>query len=203
MKEILILFTLTITLQIVSGQNNRVGDSFFDKASIISAKIDNEDPSKFFLNFHYNSTITSSDGNVLVSFIVRTDGQIDSIQFLNEPAILYKETALDALKHSSGHWNPCRFEHELYEKKYFAAFNFTNRNIFFYKKDQILRLLKVGQTTKPLKIINEALQINPFDRDLFLWRARIYRKQNKLYLEMVDLLMAEKLSTDLIFNIWF
>jgi hypothetical protein len=75
--------------------------------------------------------------------------------------------------------------------------------MFFYKKDKILRLLKTGQTTKPLKLITEALKINPFDIDLLLWRSRIYKKQNKHDLELVDLLMAEKLSTDLIFNIWF
>jgi hypothetical protein len=91
----------------------------------------------------------------------------------------------------------------LFDKKYFAGFNFTNSHSFFYKKDKILRLLNAGQTTKPLKFITEALKINPFDIDLLLWRSTIYKKQNKHYLELVDLLMAEKLSTDLIFNIWF
>jgi len=193
--------TLAITMQNASGQNDRLDDSYFDRASFMQAKVNNEDASKFFINFHYNSTITSLNGNVLVSFIVRKDGQIDSVQFLNNPGRLYKETALDALNQSSGHWNPCRFEDKLFDKKYFAAFNFTNKNIFFYKKDKILRLLKAGQTTKPLKLINEALIINPFDTDLLLLRAGIYKKQNKQYLELSDLLMAEKLSTDLIFDI--
>ena len=195
--------TLAIILQNARGQNDRLDDSFFDNASFIQAKINNEDASKFFMNFPYNTTITSSDGNVLVSFIVRKDGQIDSIQVLNNPGTLFKYTALDALKKSSGLWNPCRFEDKLFDKKYFAGFNFTNSSIFFYKKSKILRLLKAGQTTRPLKLINEALNINPFDIDLLLCRARIYKKQNKHYLELVDLLMAEKVSTDVIFNIWF
>lgn len=202
MKKIIIQIALAIMLQNVSGQNQQLDESYFDKASFVQAKINNEDASKFFYKFPYNATITSFDGNVLVSFIVRKDGKLDSIQVLNNPGILWKETALDALNQSSGHWNPCRFEDKIYDKKYFAGFNFTNRHIFFYKKDRILRLLKAGESTRPLKIINEALKINPFDTDLLLWRARIYRKQNKHYLEVVDLIMVEKLNADLIFNIW-
>jgi hypothetical protein len=203
MKYFITIVTIAITLQYASGQIDPTHDSYFDNASLVQAKINNEDASKFFLNYPYNSTISGSDGNVLVSFIVRKDGQIDSVQVLNNPGILFKNTALDALNHSSGQWNPCRFDGKLFDKKYFAGFHFTNSHIFFYKKDKILRLLKAGQTTKPLKFINEALKINPFDIDLLQWRSRIYKKQNKRYLELVDLLMAEKLNTDLIFNIWF
>jgi hypothetical protein len=203
MKMYITIMTIIITLQYASGQSNQTHDSYFDNASFVQAKINNEDASKFFLNYPYNSTISGSDGNVLVSFIVRKDGQIDSVQVLNNPGTLFKYTALDALNHSSGQWNPCRFDDKLFDKKYFAGFNFTNSHRFFYKKDKILRLLNAGQTTKPLKFITEELKINPFDIDLLLWRSRIYKKQNKHYLELVDLLMAEKLSTDLIFNIWF
>jgi hypothetical protein len=203
MKKIITIMTIVFTLQYASGQTNPSNDLYFDNARIVQAKINNENASKFFTNYHYDYTINGSEGNVLVSFIVRRDGHIDSIQFLNKPGILYKNTVLEALNQSSGHWNPCRFDETLYDRKYFAGFNFTNRIAFFYKKDKSLRLLKAGLTTKPLKIITEALKINPFDIDLLLWRSRIYKKQNKHYLELVDLLMAEKISTDVLFNIWF
>jgi hypothetical protein len=203
MKNIIILVTLAITHQFASGQSDKSLDSYFDNATIVQAKINNEDASKFFINYPYNSTISGRDGNVLVSFIVKKDGRIDSIQVLNNPGILFKYAAIEALKNSSGHWNPCRFDDKLFEKRYFASFNFTNTHRFFYKKDKILKLLKAGQTTKPLKLITEDLKINPFDVDLLYWRSKIYKKQNKHYLELIDLLMAEKLTTDLIFNIWF
>lgn len=203
MKKIIIQIFLAIILQNARGQHQQLDESFFDKASFVQAKINNEDASKFFYKFPYNGTITSLDGNVLVSFIVRKDGNLDSIQVINNPGILWKETALDALNQSSGHWNPCRFDDKIFDKKYFASFNFTNGHTFLYKKDRILKLLKAGESIRPLRIINEALKINPFDTDLLLWRARIYKKQNKHYLEVIDLLMVEKLNKDLIFNIWF
>jgi hypothetical protein len=202
-KKFIIIVIILITLQYASGQFDKTHDSFFDNASIVQAKINNEDASKFFINYHFDSTIRGSDGNVLVSFIVSKNGHIDSIQVLNNPGILYKNSVLDALNQSSGHWNPCRFDNMPLDKKYLASFNFTNSQMFFYKKEKILRLLKAGQTTKPLKLINEALTINPFDIDLLFWRSRIYKKQNKTYLEMADLLMADKLNSDLLFNIWF
>jgi hypothetical protein len=203
MEKFSALLILTITLQNAIGQSNYFGDNYFDKATFERAKINNEDASKFFSNFHYDFITTSPNGNVLVSFIVRKDGQIDSIQVLNNPDTLWEEIALDALYSSSGQWNAAKFDDKLLEYKYYAGFNFTNSSIFFYKKDKVLRLLKSGQTTKPLKLINEALNINPFDIDLLLWRASIYKKQNKLYLELVDLLTAEKVRTDVLFNVWF
>jgi hypothetical protein len=203
MRKYSTLLILAITLQIANGQNKKIDDNFFDKAIFDKAKINNEDASKYFRNFRYTSTITSINGNVLVSFIVRKNGQLDSIQLLNNPDTLWEEAVLDALNSSSGYWQPARFGDNLFDKKYFAGFNFTNSRMFFFKKDKILRLLKSGQTTKPLKLITEALKINPFDEDLLLWRARIYKKQNKYYLELVDLLMAEKVRTDVLFNIWF
>ena len=203
MKEYLALLILAITLQNTIGQSNYFGHNYFNKAIFEQAKINNEDASKFFRNFDYDFLTTSPNGNVLVSFIVKKDGQIDSIQVLNNPDTLWEEIALDALYSSSGHWNPAKFDDKLLEYKYFAGFNFTNTSMFFYKKDKVKRLLKSGQTTKPLKLINEALNINPFDIDLLLWRASIYRRQNKLYLELVDLLTAEKVRTDVLFNVWF
>lgn len=203
MKQIITLLTLTITIQYAIGQNDQALDLYFDKAAFVQAKINNEEPSRFFMNYEYNTTINGSDGNILVSFIVRKDGQIDSIQVLNSPGRLFKDIAVEAIKQSSGNWNPCRFDDKPFDKKYLAAFNFTNSRIFFNKKDKSRRLIKAGQSTKPLKLINEALEINPFDMDLLLWRSRIYKKQDKHFLEMADQLMVEKLRTDLIFNIWF
>jgi outer membrane biosynthesis protein TonB len=87
MKMFITIMTIIITLQYASGQSNQTHDSYFDNASFVRAKINNEDASKFFLNYPYNSTISGSDGNVLVSFIVRKDGQIDSVQVLNNPGI--------------------------------------------------------------------------------------------------------------------
>ncbi len=203
MKKYFALLILAITLQNARSQNNYLVDNYFDKAIFEKAKINNEDASKFFRNCHYDFTISSPDGNVLVSFIVKKNGEIDSIKVLNDPDTLWEEFTLDALYSSSGQWNPASFDGKPLEYKYFAGFNFTNRSIFFYKKDKVLRLLRSGQTTKPLRLINEALNINPFDIDLLLCRAGIYKKQNKLYLELVDLLMAEKVRNDVLFNIWF
>jgi hypothetical protein len=203
MKKIIIQIALAIMLQNATAQNQQMNETYSGQVVFVQAKINNEDPSKFFINFPYDKTITNRDGNVLVSFIVKRDGKLDSIQVLNDPGILWKETALIALNQSSGYWNPSRMDDKIIDKKYFASFNFTNGHDLLYKKDRILRLMKAGESEKPLKIINEAIKINPFDTDLLMWRAKIYSNQNKPYLEALDLLLVEKLKSDLIFNILF
>ncbi len=206
MKQCLTALFLVIALR-AYGQNYPSSDFYFDRTVFEKAKVNNEDASVFFsqnIHYPYNSLIDGySDGNVFVSFIVRKNGQIDSIQILNQQGELFKDTVLDALNKSSGLWNPCNFDGILFDKKYIGAFNFTTSHSFFYKKDKCLIYLKTGQIEKALKFVNQALKINPFDIELYQCRASIYRRQNKHDLEILDLTIIQKLNTDLLFNIWF
>lgn len=205
MKLIIPVLLLSIPIGIARSQNEPllINDSTFTKTDFEEAKIDNKDASVFFTTFPYNSAAEGFDGNVFVSFIIRKDGQLDSIQFLNKPGELFKDTALDALHKSIGHWNPCNFDGVPFDKKYIAGFNFTHSHSFFYKKDKSLKYLRKGQSDRALKFINQAIKINPFDSELYQFRARIYRKQNKKELEISDLATIDKLNSSMLFNIWF
>jgi len=180
-----------------------IDESAFRKSVFEEAKINKKDAWVFFTQYPYNSGIDGNDGNVFVSFIVRKNGQLDSIQFLNNPGGLFKNTTLDALNKSSGTWEPCNFDGILFDKKYIAGFNFTNSHSFFYKKYKGLKLLRKGQNERSLRFINQALKINPYDTELYLFRARIYKKQSKNKFELSDLKTIEKLDNNLLFNIWF
>lgn len=203
MKKYITVLFLFIAFQLASGQNDPEDGMYFKKTEFNHAKINNEDASLFFSRFRYNSIGEGPDGNVFVSFIVTKEGLIDSIVFLNKPSQLYKDAALYALYSSAGKWNPSNFDGIRFDKKYIGAFNFTKTQSFFYKKDKGVKFLKAGQADRALKFINQALKINPFDTELYLCRARIYRKQGKYDLEMLDLTIVDKLNTDLLFNIWF
>ena len=203
MKQYLMALILINSFHIGYCQNKPENDSLFSEAVFEEAKINNQDAWIFFMHFPYSSNVDGRDGNVFVSFIVRKDGKIDSIQILNNPGELYKSTALDALYKSSGEWNPCNFDGIRFDKKYISGFNFTKTASFFYKKDKSLKYLRRGRTEKALSIINQALKINPLDIELYQFRARIYRKQNKHDLEMLDLAKIDNLNDHLLFNIWF
>jgi tetratricopeptide (TPR) repeat protein len=203
MKHFITVIFIVSIFQAGYAQKQPAKESYFNSIRFEEAKINNEEAWVFFMHFPYNTNINGQDGNVFVSFIVRKNGQLDSIQILNNPGILFKETALDALLKSSGHWNPCNFEGILFDKKYIAGFNFTNTGSFFYKKDKSLRYLRTGRTEKALKLINQAIEINPLDIELYQFRARIYRKLDKKDLEVYDIETIRDLNTNILFNIWF
>jgi tetratricopeptide (TPR) repeat protein len=203
MKHFITVIFIVSIFQAGYAQKQPAQDFYFNSARFEEAKINNEEAWVFFMHYPYNSNINGSDGNVFVSFIVRKNGQLDSIQILNNPGELFKETALDALLKSSGHWNPCNFDGILFDKKYIACFNFTNTGSFFYKKDKSLRYLRTGRTDKALKFINQAITINPFDIELYQFRARIYRRLDKKDLEVSDIETIRRLNINLLFNIWF
>jgi tetratricopeptide (TPR) repeat protein len=179
----------------------------FVKASFEKAKIYGEDASKFFvqnIQFPYNSLIAGySDGSVFVSFIIMDTGQIDSVEVINEPGELFKGVVLNALEKSSGLWRPTRFDDLALGKKYIAGFNFSATNAFFVKKDKSFRYFKRGNMGKALKLINEALKLDPYDIELYQDRALIYKKQNKHDLEALDLAKCYVLNNNVLFDIWF
>jgi tetratricopeptide (TPR) repeat protein len=179
----------------------------FEKVFFEKAKINGEEASKFFLktiHYPFNPTIgTLIDGSVFVSFIIDKEGKIDSIKVLNEANELFKEEVYTALGNSSGLWKPANFDGIVLYKKYIAAFNFCRSNAFQYKKDKSFQYYKRGDMRKALKLINEAIKIDPYNIGSYQARAMIYRKQKNDVMENHDLEKCIELNSDLLFDIWF
>ncbi len=179
----------------------------FEKVNFDKAMINGEEASKFFIQnmrIPYNSGPGGySDGNVFVSFIITKTGQIDSINILNEPQAFYEDLVISAFEKSSGLWSPTRFDDLALDKKYVAGFNFTVTNSAFYKKDKSFQYYKKGNMDKALKLINEVIKIDPYDIELYLDRAQIYKKQSRHDLEILDLAKCYELNNNLLFDIWF
>jgi tetratricopeptide (TPR) repeat protein len=179
----------------------------FEKAIFEKAKINGEDASKFFLktiHYPFNPTVgTLIDGSVFVSFIIDKEGKIDSIKVLNEANELFKEEVFTALGNSSGLWKPTNFDGIVLYKKYIASFNFNRSNAFQYKKDKSFQYYKRGDMRKALKLINEAIKIDPYNIGSYQARAMIYKKQKNHEMEDHDLEKCVELNSDLLFDIWF
>jgi tetratricopeptide (TPR) repeat protein len=179
----------------------------FEKASFEKAKINGEDALKFFRqNIHYPYNPARDgyiDGGVFISIIIDKTGQIDSINILNEPNLGFEDEVMYALSKSLGSWMPTRFDGISLYKKYIAAFNFTSTNSFQFKKDKCYQYFKKGNMPKALKLINEALKIDPYDIASYQTRAAIYRKQKKYDLESLDLTKINELNNILLFDTWF
>lgn len=188
----------------LTGQEN---SGPFEKARFEKARINGEDASKFFrqkIQYPYSPGFFGQiDGNVFVTFIIDKKGQIDSIMVLNQPNVMFQNVVLNALNESSGLWIPTMFDGVALYKRYIAAFNFTASNAFQYKKDRSLRYFKKGLLTKALKLINEAIVIDPYDIELYQTRAIIYKKQVKHDLEILDETKCYDLNRDILVDMWF
>jgi tetratricopeptide (TPR) repeat protein len=189
---------------ILPGQGN---SGLFEKARFEKARINGEDASKFFrqkIHYPYTPGIFGNiDGNVFVTFTIDKKGQIDSVKVLNQPREMFQSAVLNALNESSGLWVPTTFDGVALYKRYIAAFNFTASNAFQYKKDKSLRYFKRGLLSKALKLINEAISIDPYDIELYQTRALIYKKQVKHDLEVLDEAKCYDLNRDILIDMWF
>jgi tetratricopeptide (TPR) repeat protein len=199
-----ILYLIILIRYTATGQEK---PQFFEKAIFEKAKISGEDASKFFLNtIHYpfNPTLgTLIDGSVFVSFIIDKEGKIDSIKVLNEANEMFREEVSTALGNSSGLWKPTSFDGIILYKKYIAAFNFNRSNAFQYKKDKSYHYYKIGDMRKALRLINEAISIDPYNIGSYQARAMIYKKQKNHEMEIHDLEKCIELNSDVLFDIWF
>ncbi len=199
MKTLFGAFFLIIFQLAAAGQPS---SSPFEKARFEKARINGEEASKFFRqNIRYPAE--HNDGNVFVSFVIDKAGNIDSIKVLNEPLNIFSNAVLNALSKSSGCWMPTTFDGLTLYKKYIAAFNFTASNVFQYKKDKSLRYYRMGNMTKALKLVNEAIMIDPYDIELYQIRAKIYKHQSREDLEAIDLTKCYELNRDILFDMWF
>lgn len=199
-----ILFLTTLIHYTISGQEK---PQPFERVVFEKARINGEDASKFFLqsiHYPYNPTIgTLIDGSVFVSFIIDKEGKLDSIKVLNEANELFKEEVFTALGNSSGLWKAPSFDGIVLYRKYIAAFNFCKSNTFQYKKDKSFQYYKRGDMRKALKLINEAIKIDPYNIGSYQARAMIYKKQKNDVLEANDLDKCVELNSVLLFDIWF
>jgi tetratricopeptide (TPR) repeat protein len=210
MRTFIGILSLMILIRCSSARQEKLQEfekSGFEKVSFDKAMINGEEASRFFIKnilISYNSAPGGyTDGNVFVSFIISKTGQLDSISIINEPNEMYEEMVINAFKKSSGLWSPTRFDDLALDKKYVAGFNFAVTNSVFYKKDKSFQYYKKGNMEKALKLINEVIKIDPYDIELYLDRALIYKKQSRHDLEILDLAKCYELNNNLLFDIWF
>ena len=192
MKKLLLAFLL-LTSSIISK-----GQDLFEKASINEGQ-----PEEFFydiVRFPLNLLSRGGEFNVLVSFIIKVDGTLDSVKVVSSPDKQASLEALNALEESNGLWNPTKINGVPINKRYIASFKYVTSTKFSDSKKKVEKLIEKGDYDKALKIINEGLTFNEYDKDLYQLRSVIYKKQNETDLLNNDLQKIEIINKDLLIN---
>ena len=192
MKKLLLAFLL-LTSSIISK-----GQDLFEKASINEGQ-----PEEFFydiVRFPLNLLSRGGEFNVIVSFIIKVDGTLDSVKVVSSPDKQASLEALNALEESNGLWNPTKINGVPINKRYIASFKYVTSTKFSDSKKKVEKLIEKGDYDKALKIINEGLTFNEYDKDLYQLRSVIYKKQNETDLLNNDLQKIEIINKDLLIN---
>lgn len=172
----------------------------FEKAQIKNSSVQN-----FFsqyVGFPPDLLPGSENQNVVISFIIQKDGQIDSIKIIKDPSKSATYATLEALEKSVGRWIPTKINGIPIDKKYYVSFNYLFSNEYSNIIRKANNLLKKGDNEKALKTINEALNFNEFDIELYQIRSQIYNNLDKVELENDDLKKIETLKKDLLIIVW-
>ena len=172
----------------------------FEKAQIKNSKI--SDFFNQYVGFPPDLLPGSDNQNVVISFIIQKDGQIDSVSIIKNPSKSATNTSLTVLEKSVGHWIPTKINSVPVDKKYYASFKFMFSNEYSNQIRKATNLIKKGENEKALKLINEAFNFNEFDIELYLLRSQIYKNLNKTELENGDLEKIESLKKDLLVDVW-
>ncbi|MBP1671670.1 MAG: TonB family protein [Bacteroidetes bacterium] len=116
----------------------------------------------------------SDEGDVIISFSVTKDGKLENPGIVKTSNFLLSKTSLDAVKWINERWVPAKDGDIPISKKYLVVFRYR---IYFnssppkYKPGAEKQYNK-GNYPKALKIYDDAIEENPYDKDLFFARSK-------------------------------
>ncbi len=192
-KVIILPFLITYCL-IAHSQDS------FEKASLKSGRTD-----EFFgQNTKFPESLLGRIGNynVLLSFVIKKDGMLDSVKIISSPDKQASFEALSALDKSDGLWNPTKLNGQPIGRKYLASFKFVTSKKYFDQQTKAEKLVQKGDYKKAMEIIDDGLKFNEYDKDLYQLRLKIHKNQNQLDLENSDLKKIDEINKYLIIDLW-
>jgi len=170
------------------------------------ARLKTEDLNSFFFrNMKYPQNAFQDDPvvNVVLSFIIDKDGNIDSIKVLHQPDYLFTLQVLSALDKSKGLWIPSQVNGRPIDKKYIANFKFATSTEPSDLKEKGLRSYKKGDMEKALKNIDIAIKYNCYDKELYEVRSKIYMNLNKIDQANSDIEKIDSINNYLLIDMGF
>jgi tetratricopeptide (TPR) repeat protein len=192
------LFLFTLVSISLNGQEN-------SNPTFENAKLKNEAVNKFFAentSFPMNVALNNVQEQVIISFVINKNGELDSVSLINNPNKQFAIQALSALDKSTGLWIPSKSNGQSVNKKFIAVFNFTSTKSFFDLKNKAIKFQQKGDNEKALQTIDKAIKIDGFDTELYQTRCMIYKNLNKTDLVNSDIEKIKELNETLLSDIW-
>lgn len=124
--------------------------------------------------YPYDALRNSDEGDVIISFSVTKDGKLENPGIKNIPNGLLSKTSMNAVNGITERWVPAKDGDNPISKKYLIVFRYR---IYFNSsppkyKPSAEKQYNKGNYPKALKIYDDAIEENPYDKDLFFARSR-------------------------------
>lgn len=171
---LIVIALMTFNLAVKSQTIQKVESiSTFEKAKYL-----NEDLAKFLrnkTNYPQDAFTNNVQGDVMFSFIIHQNGELDSLLYVSSQNILLSQTTLNALKTMEKKWKPASLNNVPINKKYFIVFRYrvylnTEPDDFKGRADDLFAKKKYDRA---LKIYNQAIKGNIFDFTLLESRSKV------------------------------
>jgi len=165
---------MTFNLAVKSQTIQKVESiSTFEKAKYL-----NEDLAIFLRNktkYPQDAFTNNVEGDVMFSFIIHQNGELDSLLYVSSPNILLWQSTLTALMTMEKKWRPASLNNVPINKKYFIVFRYrvylnTEPDDFKGRADDLFAKKKYDRV---LKIYNQAIKDNKFDFTLLESRSKV------------------------------
>lgn len=173
-----------------------------DTTSNKKAKYLKEDLTKFLIkNTRYpkDKTGNFSEGDVVYSFIVNKNGQLENLQLEDSPDNLFSESTHEALIKLDQSWSPAKINHVLTDKSYTIVFRYrvysNDKNAEY--KSQIAGFVKRQKFDQAIKLLDIQISENPYDFKLLRERAKLKDLVGDKEGAIEDYNLYDKLNADI------
>jgi tetratricopeptide (TPR) repeat protein len=159
----------------VNGQAIQKSDS---TSNLIKAKYLKEDLTTFLrknTKYPLSALQNNIEGDVILSFVIRKDGKLDSLLAISSPDMVLSRSAFDSFKLTDGKWSPTVDNNVPVDKKYLVVFRYRmsmNVRPTDYKADAD-DYFKKQKLDKALKNYNRAIEDNQYNAEAFESRAKV------------------------------
>lgn len=195
---LIVIALMTFNLAVKSQTIQKVEPiSTFEKAKYL-----NEDLAKLLrnkTNYPQDAFTNNVQGDVMFSFIIHQNGELDSLLFVSSPNILLSQSTLAALMTMEKKWRPASLNNVPINKKYFIVFRYrvyvnSEPDDFKGRAEDLLAKKKYDRA---LKIYNQAIKDNIFDFTLLESRSKVKELLGDIEGSKQDHNAATKLNDDL------
>lgn len=138
-------------------------------------------------------------GDVVISFIIRKNGKLDSLVKVSSPDISLSANSIITMISLDKEWSPAKKNNMPIDKKYFVVFRyriFLNTKPYDYK-GQSNKLFEKQKYEKALILYNKGITDNQYDFELFESRAKVKEILGDLEGAKKDQLMSRILKDEI------